>query len=360
MNTPVSDADAGHAHAQRQPQWLWLQVFGACFALVAVLLLWTVLTPPFQGDLTRIGRLSESAFGPVGPAPVTDPALRVSSALEEADVLVIGDSFSAPLQWQAVLVAQGLKVATVHWDTLGPVCADLVSTLRAQGFRGKTVVIESVERALDNRLTRSLACTARQSPQPLQTHHAARDPQETRAGAFGLNTRETLLTGLLTTLHTRRALDPDTLEVVNRHDGAEQVRIQQVPDGCQRFSNTACTRGLFFAQDRTAPPFSPAMTDRMQQLNARHPGLSITWLVVPNKTTLYLQPDRAAQAGEVLERTGLGPDLFGALVRRSRQTRDLYNPNDTHTSVEGHRFIGQTVLAWWNTATHAIPTTVRQ
>lgn len=90
-------------------QRLWLRVFGTCLAVVATLLLWTVLTPPFQGDLTRIGRLSETVFGPNVQAPATDPALRLSSALDEADVLVIGDSFSAPLRWQAVLVAQGLK-----------------------------------------------------------------------------------------------------------------------------------------------------------------------------------------------------------------------------------------------------------
>lgn len=333
----------------------WLQVFGACFVLVATLLLWTILTPPFRGDLTRLGRLSETAFGPTRPTATTDPALRVSSALDEADVLVIGDSFSAPLQWQSALVAQGLKVATVHWDTLGPVCADLEATLQSQGFHGKTVVIESVERALDDHLGRSLAC-ARRYPEPLQTRHAARDLET--AGAFGLNTRETLFSGLLTTLNTWRALHTDAPEVVNRGEGAKQVRIQHLPDGCQRFSHRACNRGLFFAQDRTAPLFSPALVERMQRLSARHPGLSITWLVIPNKSGVYLQPDRTARAGAVLETSGLGPDLFGTLTRQSRQTLDLYNPNDTHTSVEGHQVMGQAVLAWWR-ANRRGPTSAR-
>ncbi|MEX8494464.1 hypothetical protein [Sphaerotilus sp.] len=344
MHTPDSDDTAVR---------LWLLAFGTCLALVAALLVWTVLTPPFQGDLTRIGRLSETAFGPTVQATTTDPALRVSSALDEAEVLVIGDSFSAPLRWQAVLVAQGMKVATVHWETLGPVCADLESLLRRQGFRGTTVVIESVERALDDRLDRSLACAARQDPHPLQTRHVARD-RET-AGAFGLNTRESLFTGLLTTLHTWKALHTDAPEVVNRHDGAEQVRIQRLPGGCQRFSHHACDRGLFFAQDRTAPPFSPAMVERMQRISARHPGLAITWLVVPNKTSVYLEPDRATGIGTVLERAGLGPDLFSHFVRLSRQTRDLYSPNDTHTSAQGHRAIGQRLLDWLDTQAHRNP-----
>lgn len=324
---------------------LWLSVFGTGVALVAALLLWTLLTPPFRGDLTRLGRLSETEFGPTQPSRPVERALRVSSTLQEADVLVIGDSFSAPLLWQSVLVARGLRVATIDWLTLGPVCADLESMLRRQGFRGRTVVIESVERALDDRLDRSLTCAARQDPHPLQIRHVASD-RET-AGAFGLNTREALFTGLLTTLHTWRALHADAPEVVNRHDGAEQVRIQRLTDGCQRFSHRACDHGLFFAQDRTAPPFSPAMAERMQRLSARHPGLSVTWLVVPNKTSIYLQPDRAAHVGGVLAATGLGPDLFGTFARESLQTRDVYSPNDTHTSVEGHQIIGQALLTWW-------------
>jgi hypothetical protein len=337
MSTPVSDSITHR---------LWLQVFGTCFTLVATLLLWTVLTPPFLGDLTRIGRLSETAFGPTVQTAVMDPALRVSSALDEADVLVIGDSFSAPLSWQTVLVTQGMKVATVHWETLGPVCTNLESMLRTQGFRGTAVVIESVERALDDRLDRSLACASRKNPHRLQTRRVARDHEN--AGAFGLNTRESLLTGLLTTLHTQRALNTDAPEVINRHDGAEEVRIQRLPDGCQHFSHRACDRGLFFAQDRTAPPFSPAMVARMKRLSARHPGLTITWLIVPNKTSVYLEPDRAVGIGALLESTGLGPDLFSHFVRLSRQTRDLYSPNDTHTSTEGYRVVGQKVLDWLN------------
>ena len=344
MPTPAGSCAASTAHR------LWLRVFGACFALVGALLLWTVLSPPFQGDLTRIGRLSETAFGPTAQSTTIDPALRVSSALEDADVLVIGDSFSAPLRWQSVLVAHGMRVATVHWEALGPVCADLEGLLRRQGFRGKTVVIESVERALDDRLDRSLACTTRQDPHALQTRHVARD-RET-AGASGLNTRESLFTGLLTSLHTWRALHTDAPEVVNRRGGAEQVRIQRLTGGCQRFSHRACDRGLFFAQDRTAPVFSSAMVDRMQRLSARHPGLHVTWLVVPNKTSIYLQPDRASHVGGVLTATGLGPDLFGALARESLQTRDVYSPNDTHTSVEGHLVIGRALLTWWQARHH--------
>jgi hypothetical protein len=322
---------------------LWLRVFGAVLAVVAVLLLWTVLTPPFQGDLTRLGRLSESAFGPSqAPYPI-DRVLRVSSALHEADVLVIGDSFSAPLLWQSELVARGLKVATANWLTVGPVCADLVSVLQAQGFRGRAVVIESVERGLEGHLSASLACL-HMRPGPIQTRQHVRDWEA--AGVFGLNTRETLFTGLLTYWHTRDVEQSGAEEIVHQTDGAARVRIQRVPQGCERFSHRLCERGLFFADDRTSAPFGPTAVGQMQQLSRRHADLSITWLVMPNKSSIYLEAERSAAVGAALESTGLGPDLFADFVRQSRQTRDFYSPNDTHTSLDGYRAVGQRVHAW--------------
>ena len=347
---PIAPADPSPASGAVR---LWLRVFGTGVAIVAALLLWTLLTPPFRGDLTRLGRLSETEFGPTQPTRPIDRALRVSSALHEADVLVIGDSFSAPLLWQSALVKRGLKVATANWLTIGPVCADLGAVLRAQGFRGSAVVIESVERGLEGHLNASLAC-AHMRPGRLQTHQTARDWDT--AGAFGLNTSETLLTGLLTTLHTRSARQSAAEELVHQRDGAGLVRIQRVPDGCQRFSHRLCERGLFFVDDRTAAPFTPASVARMQQLASRHPDLSITWLVLPNKSSIYLQPDRAATVGATLETAGLGPDLFGDFVSLSRQTRDLYSPNDTHTSTEGYRAVGQRVLDWLDART---PTSTR-
>jgi len=323
---------------------LWLSVFGTGVALVAALLLWTLLTPPFRGDLTRLGRLSESEFGPTQASRPVERALRVSSTLQEADVLVIGDSFSAPLLWQSVLVDRGLHVATIDWLTLGPVCSDLGSVLRTQGFRGSAVVIESVERGLDSHLDDALAC-ARTRTGRLQTRQSARDWDP--VGLFGLNTSETLFTGLLTTLHTRDARLSDAEELVHHTDGADRVRIQRVPNGCQRFSHRLCGRGLFFARRPDIHPVrSGPRSERMQQLARRHTDLSITWLVLPNKSTVYLEPDRAATVGTALEAAGLGPDLFGAFVRLSRQTRDLYSPNDTHTSTQGHEALGQRLFDW--------------
>lgn len=322
---------------------LWLRVFCSVLAAVLALLLWTLLTPPFRGDLTRLGRLSETAFGPTLAQPVVPPALRVSSALQEADVLVIGDSFSVPLRWQSVLVERGLRVATIGWQALGPLCADLGEVLRTQGFTGSAVVVQSVERGLAAHLDAALAC-AHTRPQRLQTRHTPRDWDP--AGPFGLNTRETLFTGLLTQWHTHRARTSPEEELRHATGGADSVRIQRVPDGCQRFSHRLCERGLFFADDRTSRPFDAALVDKLQRLSHRHADLSITWVVVPNKSSVYLNPRHSPDAAATLEAGGFGPDLFRLLTETSRQQRDLYLPNDTHLSPAGDRLLGERIADW--------------
>ena len=338
MPTPTTDP-AQHDAALR----LWLRVFCSALAAVLALLLGTLLTPPFRGDLTRLGRLSETEFGPTLVQSVVPPALRVSSALQEADVLVIGDSFSAPLRWQSVLVERGLRVATVGWQTLGPLCADLGEVLRAQGFRGSAVVVESVERGLSTLLDAAHACTHTR-PGRLQMQPAPRDWDP--AGPFGLNTRETLFTGLLTQWHTHRARTSPDEELRHTTDGADRVRIQRVPDGCQRFSHRLCERGLFFADDRTAAPFDATLLDKLQRLSHRHADLSVTWVVVPNKSSVYLNPRHSPDAAAALETGGFGPDLFRLLTETSRQQRDLYQPNDTHLSPTGERLLGERVAEW--------------
>lgn len=331
-------------HPDRDSARRWLAVFGACGLIVTGLMIWTLLTPPFQGDLTRLGRLSETEFGPtLIPTISIGSELRQSSSLPQADIVVIGDSFSEPLLWQSVLTRQGLKVATLHWRELGPLCRDFGDVLRTQGFRGSDIIIESVERGVHDHLTQSLDCE-RTAPRRYQTSRPVKDWQG--AGRFNLNTRETLLTGLLTAWHTHRARRSNAAELVNSLNGADMVRIQHVPQGCQVFSHRLCERGLFFADDRTAPPFSAAHVTQMRRITDRHADLVLTWLILPNKSTIYLMPERAETLGAALPDHLLGPDMFTRLAALRLQQKDLYSPNDTHTSIEGHLEVGRQVLHW--------------
>ena len=112
----------------------------------------------FEGDLTRVGMLPESMFGWTKPQPAVDPILLRSASWQEADVLVVGDSFSAPRIWQTVLVKRGLKVRTESWGGLPAICEDFDEWLKNIGFKGKYVLLEIVERNTEGTLSKSINC----------------------------------------------------------------------------------------------------------------------------------------------------------------------------------------------------------
>ena len=72
---------------------------------------------PINGDLTRIGAYPESQYGWSTPQRVFAQPLFGNSVADQADVLVIGDSFATAMsnhQWQnQVVVATGMSVSTV-------------------------------------------------------------------------------------------------------------------------------------------------------------------------------------------------------------------------------------------------------
>jgi hypothetical protein len=122
-------------------------IFACLFALSIPIVWGSLFFTNYQGDLTRVGKWMESDFGWREPQPSIDPKFLVSSNLQEADVLVIGDSFSENLHWQSVLTQSGKKVATIHWGAIGFICEDFSKQLKASGFRGKQIIIQAIEEA---------------------------------------------------------------------------------------------------------------------------------------------------------------------------------------------------------------------
>jgi hypothetical protein len=49
-------------------------------------------------------------------------------------------------------------------------------------------------------------------------------------------------------------------------------------------------------------------------------------MVVPDKTTTYVEPEHSASFVSELNRTHLGPDLFTAVKEAQATIRDLYFP----------------------------------
>jgi hypothetical protein len=314
-------------------------LFAAGVAFLGVLWLWSLRTPAFEGDLTRVALLSEHAFGPRDPQPIIAADLRVSAPLDAADVLVLGDSFSAGRQWQAALVATGLRVATLHHRETVGWCAGIFDWVRRKGFRGHTLIIQSVERELADQLKSFERCAT-----PRQGVSAAPAPGTEGMAPPGASTGSpALFTGLMSHVNTRLALLDDRSRVLQAWGGGTRVRVRALPNGCDVFSHRHCQRGLFLATDEERPHLSDESLRAMARLHAVPRDMRLIWMVLPNKSTLYLRASGFDRFAKALAERGLGVDLWSVLA--SLPDRDVYLPNDTHLSNTGHLAVGHAMVA---------------
>ncbi len=292
----------------------------------------------FQGDLTRIGMLPESQFGWRKPQPAIDPKLMQQSSMQEADVLVIGDSFSDGRVWQTILTQHGLKVRTEPWDSMRGVCAGFVPWLRAQGFTGKYVVLEFIERNLSDELNRSVACQhmqyhpnamtdAPRAPPPMS-------PDPDRSGRISV--------GIRTALNFRQIENlsnvPNSGFVMLLND----AKVARVKNGCELFSHRRCGEALFLGKDG-AGEMDTSVLQNIETLQPRLNGITPIWVFVPNKSTAYLYPDK--QFWNEAERRFGAPNLLRMTQQAiDRKTVDLYPANNTHFSTVGYLLMGEEVL----------------
>lgn len=299
----------------------------------------------FEGDLTRLAMLPERQFGWTRDQPAISPAWLQQSSMRDADVLVIGDSFSMGRVWQSVLTRQGVRVRTDHWDNLRAVCSDLPAHLRQQGFKGRRLVLQVVERNLERVVRDSVACTqtsyrlkhpvdGMQQPPP---QHFKPDQIDDRSGRFSV--------GLRTWLHARELEHKAQAGNFSNWRIASDVRVARVPDGCRLFSHHRCEEALFWAEDRAEDVPLDVAKDMARvgaRLEAQLPGVAVTWVVVPNKSTVYLHPEKAFwDRSEALLHA---PNLLRmARQQVAQHTTDLYLGNNTHFSTTGYLLMGQAI-----------------
>lgn len=291
----------------------------------------------FEGDLTRMAMVPERLFGWTRPQPVVDPAELHQAKMSEADVLVIGDSFSMPHLWQAALTRDGWKVRTEHWDNLLGACADLPAYLRSQGFEGRHVVLQVVERNLERVVDASLACsvTRHRRKHEVDVDPAAPAPTHDRAH---VNRSGRMSVGMRTQFNSfwyaRLASTPgfETWQIT------QEVRVSRVPRGCEWFSHLACQDALFLAED-SSRDLSEQVVDKMVKVNQRLSDWAVTWAVVPNKSTVYLHPSK--KFWNLAQERLHAPNLLGMTqAALARGQVDLYLGNNTHFSTEGYQLMG--------------------
>lgn len=320
------------------PARLWLTIFLAGFAVCTGLLVATLLTPASYGDLSRVGRISEREFGWHTEPPKVDAKWLRGVPLPQAEVLVIGDSFSASYRWQSVLVRAGYGVASTTWAGIDEkLCDDFDDWLARSGFRGRLVIVESVERLLAWRLNMSADCRHMEKPLEVQTEPPT--PPLERVPGFALNWNGQLVSGWLTQRCTSAAIAGKTRSGCDR-----QTRALPVADGCTLFSHRRCDMALFLRADKDHGELLPSHAERMQSFARASPKVPILWMTVPNKTTVYAEPAHSRDFAAALARDGLGPDLFAFAQAQKTRMRDFYLPNDTHISMEGQLVLGERML----------------
>ena len=296
----------------------------------------------FDGDLTRMSMLPESLFGWTITQPAIDPNLMQQSPIQEADVFVIGDSFSEGLIWQSVLAKHGLKVRTESWKNFeGVICADVTTWLRSRGFVGTYVIIESNERDIVKRMRGSVACTHMPSF-PHNSSDIPRLPPITSLSSINgyysgkLSTRFRML---INVLKYKRIEESDTSKTWALSNNVKMVRIES---GCELFSHTQCKDSLFFGED-SPNQVDPNALDDIEILNKWFVGITPIWAFVPNKSSAYLYPDK--HFWDDAEQRLLAPNLLNMTQRAiQKKTIDLYPANNTHFSTTGYLLMGEEVL----------------
>ncbi|MFZ2266851.1 MAG: hypothetical protein WAV95_04655 [Azonexus sp.] len=296
----------------------------------------------FEGDLTRMGLVPERLFGWQQGQPAIEDKWLQQAAIEDADMLVIGDSFSVSRAWQSVLTESGLKIRTEHWSNIRALCVDFAPWLRARGFNGRLVVVESVERNLGEELRKSVACQS-MNYRPDAKMDAPRKPPLTAFDTAGGDYSGKMSIGLRTRLNALRYQHLSTAADFRSMELPNEVRLVRLPGACKLFSHARCDDILFLGKEQSAEA-SPDILPNMEILTKRLTGLTVIWAIVPNKSTVYLYPDNG-KLWEAAEQRFLAPNL----LRMSRQalergTIDLFPANNTHFSTTGYLLMGEQML----------------
>lgn len=292
----------------------------------------------FTGPLTRMGMIPESLFGWKKEQPAINPQNLINASWQDADVLVVGDSFSINRIWQSVLIRKGLKVRTETWASMRNICEDFSGWLNQQGFKGNNVVIEVVEHNFKNTLDRTLQC------KKMDYHTTVELPIYPPSQLMKLNKTDysgKLSVGIQTKLNSIKYQEISSNPVFASWDLSNNVRMSRVKKGCELFSHLRCNDALFLADDQVTD-FDETTLSKMQIINDRLNGIRLIWAVIPNKSTAYLYPDK--QFWNKAEKHFNAPNVLKVLRQKiADKTIDLYPANETHLSTTGYLILGDAI-----------------
>jgi hypothetical protein len=299
------------------------------------------------GDLTRIGNFPERSFGWQSPQPAIAPELFKDYPLTEADILVIGDSFSVSRVWQSKLIADGLKVGTMTWQELRTkdevLPSDLGVALRAAGFKGRYLIIESIERLFQQRMEslakehppitkRDLIINADFPLYPF-TKRKSISLEKLNGADWGVKT-----------LYNSIKLALNLPEKYLKSGAVQAINFQ----GCELFSHRLCRYAIFVDGDFKKKTFNSIDNVLAINKNLQSVNIQAIWMVVPDKSTVYLGygEHNTYPYQNIWQKFAEYPDITApnlgtAFVQKSRTVKDFYMPNDTHLSTNGFLYLGE-------------------
>jgi hypothetical protein len=300
------------------------------------------------GDLTRIGQLDEGDFGWHMQQPPVAVEFLKSYSLAEADILVIGDSFSNGLIWQSRLISAGFKPSTLKWDEFKP-CSlglNLGEVVRQAGFKGRYVVIENVEHGFQNRMNST--CELTNEIKGIE-YHGIPPPSDPPIDHLQISLNREPLGGdfVINALINKIKLNYFFESTISYMEfGNAETRVVPI-DGCNLFSNKLCNYGLFYSHDFDKKTFNSIRNIIAVNIDLHRVGIESIWLAVPDKATVYLgygklniNPyvnmwDEFARHSELV-----APNLGEAFIQKSQLIKDFYKPNDVHLSTNGYLYLG--------------------
>ena len=327
----------------RRPPLIFLRWVAATFVLLAgVNIALSLRFGEIEGDLARVGGFAERDYAPRVP----QPAARIAPntvALADADVIVLGDSFSNRLLWQGELEAlTGQRTLTFQYGQSGCI-SNWLQWLHAQRLKpGAQVVIESAERSFVARFNQMAACP-KITPVAVHRHLAGADAKSW----FDTNLSLDIVYQGRVLLNSIRVGTQDAY----RAGEAVNVALKRT----DRFTDRRADRLLYHADDEDKNDWTAAqVANALAGLSAERAAFEATGqkfavLVMPDKSSVYRDDIVAPRIGASTVTRDLNADGLASVDTlacfRSLATTlpDFYLPDDTHVGAVAFRLVAASI-----------------
>ena len=356
MSTTTSFAHPGSGAEYQAPLTFLRWVLAAFVLLAGVNIALSLHFGAIKGDLARVGGFAERDYQPGRPqAPARIAPNTVDVA--DADVIVLGDSFSNKLLWQGELEAvTGQRTLTYQYGQSGCV-SNWLQWLHSLKLKpGAQVVIESSERSFIARFNRMAACP-KIVPVPVHRHLAEADAESTSWFDTGFS--------LDIAYQARVLLNSMRLRNQDAYGAGETVNVALKRS--DRFTDRRADRLLYHIDDEGKNDWTPAqVANALAGLAAERAafeasGQKFSVLVMPDKSSVYRDDIVAPRIGpstitRQLQAAGLSDvDTLACFRSLATAMPDFYLPDDTHVGPAAFGLIGASIARGQCVAAPAAP-----